>query len=101
MNRPRMLASLFALIASTVLGPGSAHSSDIDMQLRLRTRIQPYHESGPWVQAHFEDSIVYDRTAIVIAQSTLARGWLGEVFGSLIMKKLKSSRLPLLMVCQK
>ena len=34
--------------------------------------------------------------AILIAHTILANGWLGEVLGSLIMKKVKSNRLPVL-----
>jgi hypothetical protein len=66
MNTPRILASLVALLASTIPAPGSMKSGDAETQLWLRTRIQPYHESGPWVEAHFEGSITNAKTAIII-----------------------------------
>lgn len=66
MIAPRILASLFAVIASTVLARGGAPSSGGDTRLLLRTRIQPYHQSGPWVEAQFDGTIANSRTAIVI-----------------------------------
>jgi nicotinamidase-related amidase len=60
-----MFASLFAIVASTVLARGWAQSSG-ESHLLLRTRIQPYHESGPWAEAQFEGTIVNAKTAIII-----------------------------------
>jgi nicotinamidase-related amidase len=61
-----MFASLFALVASTVLARGWAQSTGGEPHLLLRTRIQPYHQSGPWVEAQFDGTIVKARTAIII-----------------------------------
>lgn len=66
MIAPRIFASLFAVIASTVLARGGAPSSGGDTLLLLRTRIQPYHQSGPWVEAQFDGTIANARTAIII-----------------------------------
>ena len=51
----------FALSASQTAGPGHA-----EIQLRLRTWIQPFHGTSPWVEAHFDESIVPAKTAIII-----------------------------------
>jgi hypothetical protein len=37
-----------------------------EIKLQLRTQIQPFHATGPWVEAHFESAIVPSQTAIVI-----------------------------------
>jgi nicotinamidase-related amidase len=67
MNTSRVFVYLFALLAFTGgQASGSAQPSSTEAQLQLRTRIQPYHESGPWVEAHFESTIVKARTAIII-----------------------------------
>lgn len=66
MNTPKMLASLFALMASAILAPAAARPNDGDTHLRLRTRVQPYHQSGPWVEAHYESTINPATTAIII-----------------------------------
>src|SRR5258708_37661163 len=51
----------FALSASQTAGPGHA-----EIQLRLRTWIQPFHATGPWVEAHFDENIAPAKTAIII-----------------------------------
>ena len=66
MIAPRIFASLFAVIASTVLARGWAQSNEGETHLSLRSRIQPYHQNGPSVEAQFDGSIVNSRTAIII-----------------------------------
>jgi nicotinamidase-related amidase len=66
MKIPVMVVSSFAffaiaLSASQTAGPGRA-----EIQLRLRTWIQPFHATGPWVEAHFDENIVPAKTAIII-----------------------------------
>lgn len=59
-----VVASL-ALITFTVFASGPVRPNDNDVNLRMRTRIQPFHD-GPWTEAHFEDTINPSRTAIII-----------------------------------
>ncbi len=66
MNTPTILATLFALMACASLAPGSARTNDGEIRLRLRTRVEPYHESGPWVEAQYEGAIHPSTTAIII-----------------------------------
>ena len=66
MTAPRIFASLVAVIASTVLARGGAPSGEGEIHLLLRTRVQPYHQGGPWVEAQFEGAINPATTAIII-----------------------------------
>jgi len=66
MNRLPMLASSFALFAFTVFASGPARSGDTETPLQLRTRIQPFHDSDQWAEAHFESTITNSKTAIII-----------------------------------
>jgi nicotinamidase-related amidase len=63
-----MVLSTVALIALTASGwvaaPAPANNEDIKLQ--LRTQVQPFHSSGPWVEAQFDSSIVPAKTAIII-----------------------------------
>lgn len=63
-----MVLSTVALIALTASGwvaaPAPANNKDIKLQ--LRTQVQPFHSSGPWVEAQFDSSIVPAKTAIII-----------------------------------
>jgi len=65
MKTPAMVPLAFALFALTVSATTSAPAGG-DLQLQLRTRIQPFHATGPWVEAQFDESIVPRKTAIVI-----------------------------------
>jgi nicotinamidase-related amidase len=66
MNAPSIFASLLGLIASTVFAHGATQPQGGETRVGLRTRIQPYHQSGPWVEARFEGTIANARTAIII-----------------------------------
>ncbi len=61
-----MFASLFALVASAIFPLGAPRSNDGEIHLRLRTRVEPYHQSGPWVEAQYEGTVNAATTAIII-----------------------------------
>jgi nicotinamidase-related amidase len=60
-----MTISAFVFFALTVFGYSPAPSSGTNIQLPLRTRIQPFH-GGSWTEAHFDGTIVNSKTAIII-----------------------------------
>src|ERR1700722_11495633 len=68
MQRSVMVLSTVALLAWTasawVAAPAPPNNQDI--QLQLRTQVQPFHANGPWVEAQFESAIVPAKTAIII-----------------------------------
>jgi nicotinamidase-related amidase len=66
MKSPAMRASYFALFAISAIAPGSVQSRNVETPLRMRTRIQPFHESNQWVEAYFDSSINKSKTAIII-----------------------------------
>ena len=66
MKSPAMRASYFALFAISAIATGSVQSMNVETPLRLRTRIQPFHESNQWVEAYFDGSINNSKTAIII-----------------------------------
>jgi nicotinamidase-related amidase len=66
MRRPVMVLATFALLVLTVSASTPAGPHGQEITLRLRTQIQPFHENGPWVEAHFEGSIVPSKSAIII-----------------------------------
>lgn len=61
-----MLASYFALFAISAIASGPVQPRNVETPLRLRTRIQPFHESHQWVEAYFDSSISNSKTAIII-----------------------------------
>jgi nicotinamidase-related amidase len=60
------LLSSFALFAMVLAAAGAEGPRDPRVQLRLRTWIQPFHSSSPWVEANFDETIVPAKTAIVV-----------------------------------
>ncbi len=58
--------SIFALIVLAASAVTPASSSGKQIELLLRTRIQPFPARGPSVEAHFDETIVNSRTAIII-----------------------------------
>jgi nicotinamidase-related amidase len=66
MRYAKTFASSFALLALMAHASDPARSVDADVTLRLRTRIQPFHDRGPWEEAYFDGTIATSRTAIVI-----------------------------------
>ena len=61
-----MRASYFALFAISAIASGPVQPTNVETPLRLRTRIQPLHESNQWVEAYFDSTINNSRTAIII-----------------------------------
>jgi nicotinamidase-related amidase len=61
-----MVLSTFALLVLTVSASTPAGPKGEEIKLQLRTRIQPFHRTGPWVESHFEAAIVPSKTAILI-----------------------------------
>lgn len=61
-----MMLSSFALFVLTLSASQTAGPEHAEMQLRLRTWIQPFHATSPWVEAHFDETIVPAKTAIII-----------------------------------
>jgi nicotinamidase-related amidase len=61
-----LLIAAFALLVLTVSASTPAPPRGQEIKLQLRTQIQPFHGTGPWVEAHFEEAIVPAKTAIVI-----------------------------------
>jgi hypothetical protein len=66
MKNPAMRASYFALFAVSAIASGPVQPSNAETPMRLRTRIQPFHESNQWVKAYFDSSINNSKTAVII-----------------------------------
>ncbi len=66
MRIPVIVLSTFALLVLTVSASTPAGLKGEEIKLQMRTQIQPFHPTGPWVEAHFEAAIVPSKTAIVI-----------------------------------
>jgi nicotinamidase-related amidase len=66
MQLSMMVVSSSVLFALTVFGSGPAKPTSSSIQLPLRTRIRPFHGSGAWVEAQFDEIILNSNTAIVI-----------------------------------
>lgn len=66
MKTTAMLASGLALFAISATASGPVPPRNVETQLRLRTRIQPFHESNQLVEAYFDSSINNSKTAIII-----------------------------------
>jgi nicotinamidase-related amidase len=66
MRLPAVAKLLSALFVFAVSASGSSRSDDGQIELRLRTRIQPFHGEGPWVDADFKQNLVIPETAIII-----------------------------------
>jgi nicotinamidase-related amidase len=61
-----MLTPLAVLFVLAVIAPELARSSGDETPLQLRTRIRPFHEGSPWVEARFDTAITNAKTAIII-----------------------------------
>jgi nicotinamidase-related amidase len=61
-----MALSTFVLLALSVSASTPTGSKGEEIKLQLRTRIQPFHANGPWVETHFEQAIDPAKTAIII-----------------------------------
>jgi nicotinamidase-related amidase len=59
----KLLTTFFVFAVSA---SGSSRSDDGQIELRLRTRIQPFHGDGPWVDADFNQNFAIPETAIII-----------------------------------
>src|ERR1700761_925706 len=67
MRARRQIVSLsLAMLTLAVSASTSTASAGGDMHLVLRTRIQPFHENGPWVPAQFDEHLSPATTAIII-----------------------------------
>ena len=66
MRIPLMVLWTFALLVLTVAASTPAGPRGEEIKLQLRTQIQPFHRTGPWVESHFEAAIVPSKTAIVV-----------------------------------
>src|SRR5271156_5844383 len=66
MRIPLMVLSTLALLVLRMSASTPAGPQGEEIKLQLRTQIQPFHGTGPWVEAHFEAAIVPSKTAIVI-----------------------------------
>ena len=55
---------VFALLP--VAASAAASSNDATTQLSVRTRIQPFHSDGSWVEAQFGVTLVNAKTAVII-----------------------------------
>ncbi len=61
-----MVASALAVLALTAFASTLVQQGGRETRLQFRTRVQPFHDGGPWSEANFEASIVNAKTAIVI-----------------------------------
>ena len=61
-----IVISSFVLLPLTAAAFSPARTSGATIHLPLRTRVQPFHGNSPWVEAHFDETIVNSKTAIVI-----------------------------------
>jgi nicotinamidase-related amidase len=61
-----MALSAFVLLVLTMSASTPAGPKGGEIKLQLRTQIQPFHGTSPWVESHFEADIVPSKTAIVI-----------------------------------
>jgi nicotinamidase-related amidase len=61
-----LMLSSFALFALALCASQTAGTEHAGIQLRLRTWIHPFHATGPWAEAHFDENIVPAKTAIII-----------------------------------
>jgi nicotinamidase-related amidase len=66
MQKTFRVLSTLTLLGLTMAASTPALQSGGEMKVRLRTQIQPFHGSGPWVEAQFEETIVPSKTAIII-----------------------------------
>jgi nicotinamidase-related amidase len=76
MQRPAMVLSTCALLLLTVSAStgvaqrpfldSGALPGNTELELPLRTRIEPFRANGPWVEAQFEAVVVPSKTAILI-----------------------------------
>jgi nicotinamidase-related amidase len=61
-----MVLSTFALLVLTVSASTPSAPNGREINLQLRTQIQPFHAHGSWAEAHFEAAIAPSKTAIII-----------------------------------
>jgi nicotinamidase-related amidase len=66
MQMPGMVLSTFALLVLAVPASMPTGSPGDQIRLPLRTQIQPFHGHGPWVEAQFEQTLLPQKTAILI-----------------------------------
>lgn len=71
MKRLAILAPLFVVFAATIFAfivsaSGAVPFSTTDVNLRLRTEIQPFHNSPQMEPAYFDTTIIPSQTAIII-----------------------------------
>src|SRR5271156_907765 len=66
MRIPLMVLSTLALLVLRMSASTPAGPQGEEIKLQLRTQIQPFHRTGPWVESHFEAAIVPSKTAIII-----------------------------------
>ncbi len=66
MKMPVVVLASLAFFALALSASQPAASGRQEIQLRLRTWIQPFHAAGSWVEAHFDTNIAPANTAVIV-----------------------------------